>query len=207
VKKQMNTKKLSLIIIFTALTAAITLVGPKFPAPYAPYLQYQLWEIPLVVAFFAIGQKEGIFIAAINSFVLLAIDPGPLPAGPFYNLAAVLSMLLGVYIPYKLSTRSFKTGDLAQKLRQNLKIVIISGTALGILLRVALMSIVNFVPLPQDYPFGFHKTQPVALAALPFIGVFNASVALYTVPVGLGIALVILSRFDMSLFSSKKGKF
>jgi riboflavin transporter FmnP len=203
----MNTKKLSLIIIFTALTAAITLVGPKFPAPYAPYLQYQLWEIPLVVAFFAIGQKEGILIAAINSFVLLAVNPGPLPAGPFYNLAAVLSMLLGVYIPYLLSTRGIKTGDLTQKLRQNIKMVIISGTALGILLRVVLMSVVNYITLPQDYPFGFLMPAPVAMAALPFIGVFNATVALYTIPIGLGIALVILSRFDMSVFSSRKGKF
>ncbi|MCW4025381.1 MAG: hypothetical protein NWF01_10170 [Candidatus Bathyarchaeota archaeon] len=203
----MNTKKLSLIIIFTALTVAITLVGPKFPAPYAPYLQYQLWEIPLVVAFFAIGYKEGVLIAIINSFVLLAVNPGPLPAGPFYNLAAVLSMLLGVYIPYMLSTRDIKTGDLTQKLRQNLKMVIITGTALGILLRVALMSVVNFVTLPQNYPFGFTMPQEAAVLALPFIGVFNATVALYTIPIGLGIALIILSRFNMDVFSSRKGKF
>jgi riboflavin transporter FmnP len=191
----MNTKKLSLLIIFTALTAAITLAGPKIPAPYAPYLQYQLWEITLVIAFIALGPKEGIFIAVLNAFILFAFDQGPLPAGPLYNLIAVMSMMVGVYIPYLFATRGCKKGELTQKLRQHIKMITISATALGIILRVAVMTVVNYVTLPQNYPFGFLMPQPAVLVSLPLTAVFNATVALYTVPIGLGVALVIMSRF------------
>jgi riboflavin transporter FmnP len=53
----MNTKTLALTIVFTALTIAINVAGPKIPAPFAPFLQYQLWEIPIVIAFLSIGIK------------------------------------------------------------------------------------------------------------------------------------------------------
>ncbi|MGZ4851010.1 MAG: hypothetical protein ACXV2C_06500, partial [Candidatus Bathyarchaeia archaeon] len=61
----MNTKKLTLIIVFIALTTALNIAGPKIPAPYAPFLIYQLWEIPIVVAFLAIGQKAGLIIVGV----------------------------------------------------------------------------------------------------------------------------------------------
>ena len=54
----METKRLTLIIIFIALTTALSIGGPKIPAPYAPFLYYQLWEIPIVVAFLAMGPKS-----------------------------------------------------------------------------------------------------------------------------------------------------
>ena len=71
----MNTKRLTLIIVFIALTTALNIDGPKIPAPYAPFLYYQLWEIPIVVAFLAMGPKAGVTIAVINTLILLAFFP------------------------------------------------------------------------------------------------------------------------------------
>ena len=46
----MNTKTLSLIIVFVALTTAIDAFVPKIPFPLVPFLIFNLWEIPIVVA-------------------------------------------------------------------------------------------------------------------------------------------------------------
>ena len=48
----MNTKAISLTIVFTALTVALNpnLTGIFLAAPYAPFLIYQIWEIPIVAA-------------------------------------------------------------------------------------------------------------------------------------------------------------
>ena len=103
-----NTRKLSLIIIFVALTIALNVVGPKFPAPYAPFLFYEIWEIPIVVAFIALGPRIGIATAVLNTLVLLvAFNPG-LPTGPIYNLIAILPMFLGIFIPYRIATHGCK---------------------------------------------------------------------------------------------------
>jgi riboflavin transporter FmnP len=192
-----NTKRLSLIIIFIALTLALNVAGPKIPAPYAPFLFYQIWEIPIVIAFLVIGPKEGVIIAVINALVLLVVFPGALLLGPIYNLIAVLSMLLGVYIPYRIVIRGCKTENISQFLREHLEMIAISATALGIVLRVAVLSVVNYFALQQGPPVGFSLSSQVALAYLPLIGVFNATVALYTVPIGVGIAAVILYRFKL----------
>ena len=53
----MNTKKLSLIIVFAALAIALNLVSHTSAslAPFAQGLIYQVWEIPIVIAFLIIS--------------------------------------------------------------------------------------------------------------------------------------------------------
>ena len=93
----MNTKKLTLIIVFVALSTALNIVGPKIPAPYAPFLYYQIWEIPIVLAFLAIGPKVGVTVAVINTLLLFAVfNPGA-NAGPLYNLIAILAMFRNLF--------------------------------------------------------------------------------------------------------------
>jgi riboflavin transporter FmnP len=170
----MNTKTLALTIVFTALTIAINVAGPKIPAPFAPFLQYQLWEIPIVIAFLSIGIKEGLFISVVNSLVLLVYDPGPVLLGPFYNLIAVLSMMVGVFIPYTLATRGYKIENINKMAKQKITLLIISATVLGIIVRVAVMSITNYFALPQSAPIGLSVPISDTLAYLPLIALFNS---------------------------------
>src|SRR4030066_1760360 len=99
----MDTKTLATTIVFAALTVALNpaISGIGVPAPYAPFLIYGLWEIPIVAAFVLINPASGIMISLLNAVVLFAFFPGPLPSGPFYNLIAIFSTLLGVYIGQK----------------------------------------------------------------------------------------------------------
>jgi riboflavin transporter FmnP len=199
----LNTKTLALTIIFTALTIAINIAGPKIPAPYAPFLQYQLWEIPIVIGFVFIGIREGIFISVVNALVLLVYNPGPILMGPFYNLLAVLSMMVGFYIPYRLAMRGYTLESIKQMTKQRVTLLFVSTTVVAIIMRVAIMSITNYFALPQGAPIGLSVPLSGTIAILPLIAAFNASVVAYTIPMGLGIAIAIITRFKMNYYRSK----
>jgi riboflavin transporter FmnP len=200
----MNTKTLALTIIFTALTIAINIAGPKIPAPYAPFLQYQLWEIPIVIGFIFIGIKEGLFISVVNALVLLVYNPGPILMGPFYNLLAVLSMMVGFFIPYKLAMRGYTLESIRLMAKQRVTLLIVSTTVLAIAVRVAVMSVTNYFALPQAAPIGLSVPLPGTIAILPLIAAFNASVVAYTIPMGLGIAIAIITRFRTNFYGTQK---
>lgn len=192
----MNTKTLALTIVFAAVTVALNpaISGMAVPAPYAGFLFYQIWEIPIVVAFLLIGPKYGAAISIVNTAVLLAIFPGASPTGPFYNLAACLSMLLGIDLAYKLISRKQKTEN--STFRYGTKLIAFS-TVLGIIFRVAFMSVVNYVFLRYPPPFGYAMPEAAVVASLPLIGFFNATLALYTIPIALLIAKVVSSNLKL----------
>jgi riboflavin transporter FmnP len=177
----MNTKTIATIVVFAALTIVLNLWAPKIPAPPpVTFLKYQIWEIPIVTAFLLFGLLVGTFIAVINTLMLFVVFPGDLPTGPLFNLYAVLSMLFGIYLIQKI---------LAKRLsKQNKAIVVTSSTVFGIVLRVAVMILINYALLRYPPPFGFGAPEEQILLWLPFIGIFNAILALYTIPIGYFIA-------------------
>jgi riboflavin transporter FmnP len=189
----MNTKTLATTIVFAALTVALNpaVSGIGVPAPYAPYLIYGLWEIPIVAAFLLISPASAIVITLLNSAVLFAFFPGPLPTGPFYNLIAIFSTLLGLYIARKFINRE-------SNYQQKVLKIAAASTILGIVLRVVVMTAVNYVTLQQPYPIGFELEEMAVLVTyLPATALFNGTVALYTVPMGEFIANVVKSRLKL----------
>ncbi|MFQ6081444.1 MAG: hypothetical protein ACE5OW_07245 [Candidatus Bathyarchaeia archaeon] len=181
----MESKTIASVSVFAAFTVALNLSPIKIPAPYAPFLIYEIWEIPIVAAFLLYGPSVGVAISIVNTIVLLGVFPGALPTGPLYNLAAVLSMLLGIYVVQKFATRSFR--------RRQEVILIASSTALGIVGRVGIMTVVNWTFLPFPPPLGFAMPLEALAMLLPVIGVFNATLALYTIPLGYFIAKAVSS--------------
>jgi len=180
----MNSKTIAVVAVFTALTVVLVLSPAKIPAPYAPFLKYQIWEIPIVTAFLLYGPLVGVSISVINTIILLGVYPGDLPIGPLYNFAAVLSMLLGIYILHRFIVK--RSSGRREKI-----LVVVSSTALGTILRVGIMSIVNWVFLQYPYPIGFNMPVEAITAMLPVIGFFNATLALYTIPIGYFLARAI----------------
>ena len=178
----MNSKTISFAAIFAAFTVAQNLSPIKIPAPYAPFLIYQIWEIPIVASFLLFGPQIGVGVTIINTLMLLAVFPGALPTGPFYNLAAVLGMLLGVYVALRLVQK-------VSILRSEAGVVA-CVTGVGVLLRVGVMTVVNWILLPYPPPVGYSMPQGLVIAWLPLIGIFNFTLALYTVPLGHFLAKV-----------------
>ena len=182
----MNTKRIAIVAVFTAVTVALVLSPLKVPAPYAPFLVYQIWEIPIVAAFLIYGPLAAVTISILNTTILLAVYPGSLPVGPLYNFAAVLGMLLGIYVVHRLvAGRSGGRREAA---------LTVLYTVAGIITRVGVMSIVNVVFLPFPYPIGYSIPAEAAIALLPVLGFFNATIALYTIPTGYFLARAIKHR-------------
>ena len=185
----MNTRAISVTAVLAAVTVVLNpaVTGIGIPAPYAPFLIYQLWEIPIVTAFLLLGPKYGFSISTLNTVVLLAIFPGALLLGPVYNLIANLSMLLGIFVIHRVINR--KAPDTTSKSAAKRETVLVgASTALGILLRVVVMTVVNYFVLRYEPPIGYALPEPVILGFLPLIAVFNATLALYTIPLGHVIA-------------------
>jgi riboflavin transporter FmnP len=188
----MNTKKLSLIIVFAALAIALnpSFTYISFAAPFAQGLIYQVWEIPIVVAFLIISPVAGLGVSLLNTAVLFIIFPGALPTGPAYNLAATLSMQVGIFAAVAIGKKVSCSKNPDINILSSTKWATIA-TAMGILTRVVFMSVLLYFALPQPYPIGFKSfgfDQATTNAYLPFGALFNATLALYTIPIGWIIA-------------------
>lgn len=191
----MESKTIAAIAIFTALSVALVLSPLKFPAPYAPFLKYQIWEIPIVAAFLLYGPLVGVAVSCINTLILLIVYPGDLPTGPLYNLAAVLSMLLGIYIIHKFASGRFS--------RRQETILTAFSTVLGSIARVGIMTVVNWAFLRYPYPVGYSIPEGALTAMLPTIGLFNATLALYTIPLGYFISRAVIFGTNTTMWSQR----
>jgi riboflavin transporter FmnP len=201
----LNTKKLSLTIVFAALAIALnptfTYIG--FAAPFAQGLIYQIWEIPIVVAFLIISPIAGLGVSLLNTTVLFALYPGALPTGPVYNLAATLSMQVGIFAAVAVGKKFFCSKNPDANILFKVEWIAIA-TALGILTRVAFMSLVLYFALPQPSPIGFSFPIQATLAYLPFAAFFNATLALYTIPIGWVIAQRVQKVLHLTMSQEQK---
>ncbi|HEY4699867.1 MAG TPA: hypothetical protein VIH27_05815 [Nitrososphaerales archaeon] len=171
-----RSREITLIAVFTALAIILHMSPLKFPAPYAPYLIYEIWEIPIVTALLLYGIRISASIAIFNFLSLLVFFPGTIPTGPIYNLIAIFSMLLGILL-------AIRVKGLIPQLR-NVILTFGFTLALGIIARVLIMTLINFVFLAFPPPLGFNMPRDYIFIALPLIGFFNGSVALYTIILG-----------------------
>jgi riboflavin transporter FmnP len=161
------------VAIFAALAIALHISPLKMPAPYAPFLIYELWEIPIVAAFLLYGTRLGLSVAVINFLSLMVIFPGSLEAGPIYNLIAIASMLLGMIFAFKLA-------GFSSKLKSGLRAFWLA-LVFGITARVVVMAVVNLALLQFSPPLGFNMPFEAVVAILPLLILFNSTVAIYTI--------------------------
>ena len=182
-----RSKVLASTALFTALTLALNLSPIKFPAPFAPFLYYQIWEIPIVAALLIYGLKVGAAVTIINTAALIALFPGALPTGPLYNMVAVLSMLLAIYAIVKMRGSASNLGGTT----------LILSTLLGIVSRVVVMTIMNYTLIRYPPPLGFSMPEESILVLLPLIAAFNATLALYTIPIGYLVAKAVASKIQI----------
>jgi len=175
----MDTKRISLVAIFAALAIILNpdVSRISIPAPFAPFLPYQVWEIPIFVAFTLLGPKPGLFIALIGSIALLAFHPGVIAVG---GIMACVAMLGGFYLAYKLVTRNVPR----EKMPSTRKTVI-ATTAGAVIFRTVVMAVQNYYMLPL-----MGVTYPLAVI-IPLVALFNATEPLYVVPISYFIAKTI----------------
>src|SRR5881397_230815 len=148
-----NSRRLSLEALLTALAVILNLTI-SFPAPYATFLTYEIWEVPIVLALLILGVRSGVTVAVLNSVVLELVKPGAIPAGPIYNFAAIVAMFVGILAAQRV----------AKKRGWGVATLIAASTSLGVITRTLVMTGVNAIVLPQPYPIGF--SVPVITSVL-----------------------------------------
>jgi riboflavin transporter FmnP len=193
----MNSKTVALTAVFGSLTIAL---NPAFshisiPAPYFPFIAYEIWEIPLIVIFLLVGFKQGAVVALINGLILLAFFPRFTIIG---SVIASICMLTGVYVAFRLTTYKFPQ----EKIKWTKKLVI-TCTAGAILFRTLIMGIINYTLLGYPVPFGLHLSPQMILTIMPFIAIFNVTEPLYVIPIGYLIANALKTRTQSLQYSKE----
>jgi riboflavin transporter FmnP len=183
-----KTQTLTGIGLFAALAVMLNFLL-KVPAPYAPFLYYEVWEIPIIAVLLLFGAYAALSVSIINTAVLLLVFPGALPTGPLYNLAAVLVTLGAVIVGHSFGL----------KLKLSTRNLVIIATGLGIVVRSIVMTTFNFLLLPLSPPVGFSYPLSAVIPILPLIAFFNATVALYSIPFGYTVVRAVTSRFRFKI--------
>lgn len=184
-----RTRRLTGIALFTAVAVILNLTPLKFPAPYAPFLFYELWEIPIVAVLLIYGVYSAFTVSLVNTIILLLVFPGALPTGPLYNFIAIIVTLAAVSAGHRLARAGgFRLGRLVSV-----------ATGLAMLVRASVMVAVNFILLPMPAPLGYQIPQLATLPLLPLIAFFNATVVLYSVPAGYAVIKAVSTRFQTKM--------
>ena len=184
-----RTQMMTGIALFAAVAIILNLSHVQVPAPYLPFLLYDIWEIPIVAALLIFGLCAALFVSVLNMLVLLLANQGASAAGPLYNLTAVVVTLLAIALAHSAST---KIG-----LKNKSLVAFVTGSAIAV--RTIVMVIFNFVFLPFSPPLGFNYPEAAVIPILPLIALFNATLTLYTVPFGYAVVKAVSSRFRMRL--------
>jgi riboflavin transporter FmnP len=192
----LNTKKLALTIVFAAMAIALNpaITHLAFPAPFDPGLFYQLWEIPIIIALLIISPISSVAVCLLNTSVLLVLFPGALPTGPLYNMLACLSMQFGIYTVITIGKKAHRHKNPQTNNNNSISNILSSikwltiATGIGILTRTTFMTVIHYFALPQPPPIGFGLDQVITSAFLPLSAIFNATLALYTIPISWIIA-------------------
>ncbi|HEV2226829.1 MAG TPA: hypothetical protein VGR56_08510 [Nitrososphaerales archaeon] len=178
---RLDTASIAGIALFSSLaiilSAASQALGLNFPL--IPYLQFDIGEVAIVLAFFFFGPIPA-FVSSFVEFAGLMAYGQQVPIGPLLKLFALLSTVLGLWVGARLVSRWRETG---------LARLVGSSALFGAIVRAAVMTVPNFYLILFLYGLGaiegFLKgtfllvgitlTDANALAViLIFTAVFNA---------------------------------
>jgi riboflavin transporter FmnP len=169
----------------TALLAALVVVidyalkfsGLKIPFPWMPTLKFDFTGIPITLSLLMYGLPSALTTSLV-AFIAIIARSGDM-IGASMKFAAEFSTVLGLALGFKLTER------LVPRLRKS------AGLSMGILFRVAAMSLANLIVLPAFYGV----PQSVAYGMLPLIALFNIAQGAITVLLGIFLDEAVRKRF------------
>jgi hypothetical protein len=194
---EVNAKTIAFIITFACLAMVLNpaISGIAFPFPLLPSLYFQIWEIPLIVAFMLFGFKVALAADFLNAVFLLAVFPGL--SQPYYSISAfaTFAMMLAIYLASKLVARNVQEDKSVSRTR-----FVSVSVALAMLFRVVFMAGLMFSVLYFD-PLGVFPPMPtiyIVATVLPLQAIFNVIMPLYTIPAGYLIAKIVSKNMKIN---------
>jgi riboflavin transporter len=124
------------IAVFGALAVVLTTVSQALGLnfPLIPYLQFDLGEIAILLAFFIFGPVPGL-VSAFIEFLTLNVLGQNAPIGPILKLASILASLGGIWVGMAVVSRSRRPGFAKAAAL---------GTTLGVISRMFFLTIANY---------------------------------------------------------------
>jgi len=178
----LDSRSLAGVAVFGALAVVLTSIsqalGLNFPV--IPYLQFDLGEIAILLAFFIFGPIPALAAAFIEFATLMAIGVNVAFFGPELKLIAILSSLLGLWIGLVV-VRRLKRPTVGKAIGL--------GAGLGMAIRAIAMTLPNYLIIIYlyglsgiiGYVSGGFKAVGISLSdsnarllILAMTGVFNA---------------------------------
>jgi len=177
-----NSREISLIIIFVAL--AIALDPIRIPSVYLLGISYRFSEIPILAAFLIFGPKIGISVAILNLPIEIMLFPLPAAIiGVPFVFILTMSMFFGIYLA---------SGLLKRRALKNIN----SGTtsvkyftAFGALFRTAIAPFVVAFLYRFVLPIiGINLSDALVVSLMPAFAVYALTFSLYTIPIAYLVA-------------------
>ena len=136
--RRVDSVSLAGMAIFGAMAVVLTIISQALVLdfPVVPYLQFDLGEIAILLAFFIFGPIPALVASLIEFGTLMSIGNNVAAFGPELKLMAILSSLLGVWMGTLIISRMEK-GSVGS--------AIVLGGVLGMLLRAAVMTVPNYI--------------------------------------------------------------
>ncbi len=124
------------IAVFGALAVVLTTISQALGLnfPLIPYLQFDLGEIAILLAFFLFGPVPGV-VSAFIEFLTLMVFGQNVPIGPILKLLSILASLGGIWAGVALVSRTRKPG---------IGKAVALGTLLAVVSRVLLLTVANY---------------------------------------------------------------
>ncbi len=139
------------------LAAASQAAGLNFPL--IPYLQFDLGEVAIVLAFFIFGPVPALISSVVEFAGLMAFGQ-QVPVGPVLKLFALVSTVTGMWLGTRLASRGGETSLLK---------LAAWSTAFGALLRAVVMTVPNFYIIL--YIYGLSSVEGFVKGSFALVGV------------------------------------
>ncbi len=161
-KGRLDSTSIAGVAIFGALAVVLTTISQALVLnfPIVPYLQFDLGEIAILLAFFIFGPIPAISSAFIEFATLMAIGNNVAYFGPELKLIAILSSLLGVWVGIA-AVRRMKRPTVGKAIGL--------GSALGLVIRAVAMTLPNYLII--IYLYGLSVIIDYVSSAFKLIGV------------------------------------
>ncbi len=161
---------------------------------------FQIWEIPIICAFFIFGISTGVSVAFLNMIIRLAFFQGRTSFfGPFWTLLPTLCMLLGVLVAGKILERR------VHRVKGPMKNSILYYTSTALAFRTIIMPFIDYFIYLYILPIILGRAISVTfvLSIMPLIMVFNIITTLYTIPTAYFISKRVNKNLKVSDLSSQ----
>ena len=148
--------------IFGALAVVLTIISQALVLafPVVPYLQFDLGEIAILLAFFIFGPIPALVSSFIEFATLMAIGNNVASFGPELKVIAILSSLLGIWIG---------TVVISKMAKRSVGRAVVAGGFIGMALRAAVMTVPNYILIV--YLFSVPGIVSFVSSAFKLIGV------------------------------------